>query len=265
MRELVIGASGLLGGEIFHQLGGDVIGTYCNDYREGLLEYDLVGGDDSLLRSIKPDVIFLCSALTNVEECERDPVKSYEINVESVYRIVKLSREIGCKLIYFSTDYIFSGFGPFIEGDIPSPLNVYGKHKLLGESLVLSLRGGLVFRLSSLYGDHPRSSLVRGIEKMRGGDIIYASEDQYITPTNVVDAVRLILSKRGESFIIHVPGSESISKRDYFRKISNYYGLDFDNFRDPDCGAIRPMKGGLKSLYSFGGSFNLEGFNLCEE
>ena len=64
--------------------------------------------------------------------------------------------EVGAKVVYTSTDYIFDGKkdinSSYTEDDTPNPLNVYGKTKYLGEEEVRRNPNHFVARISWVFG-----------------------------------------------------------------------------------------------------------------
>ena len=75
------------------------------------------------------------AAYTNVEKAENDKKMAYKINKESVGQLAQLCKKNNTVLFHISTDYVFDGKKkkPYIEEDIPAPINVYGESKLEGE------------------------------------------------------------------------------------------------------------------------------------
>ena len=79
--------------------------------------------------------------------------------------IAKSCHDNGVRLIHFSTDYAFGGeHADSLIPDTarPSPIGVYGKHKVLGESEALAINPGTtaILRTSWLYGRRNEKSFV---------------------------------------------------------------------------------------------------------
>ena len=94
------------------------------------------------------------AALTDVDECEREAEKAYEINVKLAKDLAILSNEVGADFIQISTDQVFDGEKRFYtELDVPSPINKYGLTKWHGEQEVLRCKeDALVLRTNFLVG-----------------------------------------------------------------------------------------------------------------
>jgi len=114
---LIIGVSGLTGYKLA-KLSRDnyqVFGTY--NYRSLAIEncelYQLDKTNKkltiSLLKKINPDVVVDCSALHNVDYCERNKEETLKVNVDAPKFIAEFCKEIGARMIYISTDYVYDG------------------------------------------------------------------------------------------------------------------------------------------------------------
>jgi dTDP-4-dehydrorhamnose reductase len=123
----------------------DVVGTYMSYPLEGLYYFNTLQPTDTRnnhVLSFQPTHIIHCGALTHVDYCETHADESYVKTVRSTQNLLDWCNEINATLVYFSTDYVFDGLcGPYAENDTTNPLNVYGKHKLEAEQLVLNNHG----------------------------------------------------------------------------------------------------------------------------
>jgi dTDP-4-dehydrorhamnose reductase len=86
----------------------------------------------------------------------KDPIPSILVNSLLPHQLAELSRTVDARLIHVSTDCVFSGrVGNYTEDDTPDPVDLYGRSKLLGESVapqVLTIRTSIVGR--ELEGAH---------------------------------------------------------------------------------------------------------------
>src|SRR5688572_8498331 len=87
------------------------------------------------LRELKPSLVINASAYTDVDRAEKEPELAMNVNALAPGIMAEVSRTLGAVLVHFSTDYVFDGQGntPYTENDRTSPLNVYGRSKLMGE------------------------------------------------------------------------------------------------------------------------------------
>ncbi|MGZ5244653.1 MAG: sugar nucleotide-binding protein, partial [Bacteroidia bacterium] len=144
MRFLIIGASGLVGGNALRflkeQHDVEVLGTHFSFATPETHFFDTLNLDNPEnypIANFKPTHILHAGALTHVDYCEEHPEESYMQTVQSTINVLQLAKAFSAKLIYVSTDYVFDGkAGPYDEEAIPNPINVYGKHKLEAEQLI---------------------------------------------------------------------------------------------------------------------------------
>ena len=88
-----------------------------------------------------PDVIIHNAAWTAVDKAEQCQDEVYKINTLAPKYIAEACKEIGAKMMFISTDYVFDGKGDkYFEIDDPkNGLSVYGKTKAKGEDFVISI------------------------------------------------------------------------------------------------------------------------------
>ena len=154
-KYLVTGASG--------QLGYDIV----NELKERG-EYEILPLDSSLMnitdreqvmkivKAYNPDVIFNCAAWTAVDKAEELVEDCTKVNVEGTKNLVDASIEVGAKIIYASTDYVFDGTKSieelYTEEDKPNPKSVYGRTKFEGEEEVRRNPNHFITRISWVFG-----------------------------------------------------------------------------------------------------------------
>ena len=267
MKVLIVGASGLVGGNCLLHLkekGHDVTGTHLSFPYGGTVYYNPLNPTDPKNINIaesNPEVIIHCGALTNVDYCENHPTESYERTVVSTQNIAAIARQIGARIIYLSTDYVFDGqSGPYIESDHVNPLNIYGKHKLEAERLVLNQSSAnIIIRVTNVYGDEPRGKnfVSRIVTAIRKNERLTLSLpfDQFATPVNALDIARVIhkLLVNQSAGIYHIGSTDYFNRVQLFRKVLQYFP-EYDNYQLQVLStkaliqpALRPLRGGLLS------------------
>jgi len=228
MKIAVIGANG--------QLGSDLVAAFAanGDSVQPLTHSDIeISDPDSVARAleaIQPQVIVNTAAMHHVENCERDPVKAFQINAVGARNLAFESRQLGAVLMHVSTDYVFDGEKdqPYVEEDVPRPLNAYGISKLAAEHFVRATTARhFVIRSSGLYG----TSLCRAkggvnfVELMlklaneRGEVKVVDSE--FVTPTSTAELARQIVRlSRSECYgLYHATAEGSCSWYEFAREI----------------------------------------------
>jgi dTDP-4-dehydrorhamnose reductase len=141
---------------------------------------------------IAPDAIINAAAMNHVERCEREPELAFRINAIGTRNLALASAAAGIPLVHVSTDYVFDGHKPepYLETDLPSPVNAYGVSKLAGEHFVRALNDRhYVVRTSALYGVNrcrakPQDNFVRAmLRRARSGDRVRVVSDERVSPT----------------------------------------------------------------------------------
>ena len=149
MKFFITGIHGQLGYDVDLELRN----RGYNDIMAPLRQDVDITSKESVERAIidfKPDVVFHCAAYTAVDKAEDDKENCYNINVIGTKNIVEAAKEVGAKVVYISTDYVFDGTkeGYYKEDDKTNPINYYGETKYLGEEEVRRI---LFFIQENLY------------------------------------------------------------------------------------------------------------------
>jgi dTDP-4-dehydrorhamnose reductase len=84
------------------------------------------------IRSHRPNLIVNAAAYTAVDRAESDEAAAYALNADAPRIMAEAAKQIGAALVHYSTDYVFDGTKrtPYVEEDLPRPLNAYGRTKL---------------------------------------------------------------------------------------------------------------------------------------
>jgi len=95
------------------------------------------------------DILVHMAAFTSPPKIEENPDKALNTNIIGTANVVKVCEYLGIKLIYISTDYVFSGErGNYKEEDPVLPVNKYAWSKLGGECAVRLYDNHIIVRLS---------------------------------------------------------------------------------------------------------------------
>jgi dTDP-4-dehydrorhamnose reductase len=110
---------------------------------------DLESVTDAIAHA-RPDVVVNAIGIVKQRSTATDPLLSISVNSLFPHRLAELCGAAGARLVHFSTDCVFSGRrGAYAEDDVPDPIDLYGRSKLLGEvdaPGVLTLRTSIVGR-----------------------------------------------------------------------------------------------------------------------
>lgn len=140
MRLVIIGASGLIGGQLFSMAkssGRSVVGTFARSRKEGLLPFDMRKDKlDSIIPDLcSEDVVFLLSAYSNPSWIYEHQVEASELNIRATRNTLAQIRSSGARVIFMSSVEVFDGEkANYTEEDLPAPLNLYGQMKYEIES-----------------------------------------------------------------------------------------------------------------------------------
>lgn len=200
MKILLLGSNG--------QLGSDIQRLYNTKYSN----YELIALNRNHinvcnLQNIKPylnsfqfDILINCISYNQTEECEKNQDQAYSINAFAVKEMAEVCKIKAARLIHFSTDYVFGHHQlnePLKESLSPSPINVYGTSKLMGENLALSTYNEvLILRTASLFGiaisNSKKDNFVEKIySAVKKNKCLSVINDIYMSPTSSMDLAQM--------------------------------------------------------------------------
>jgi dTDP-4-dehydrorhamnose reductase len=137
------------------------------------------------------DVIINCAAYTQVDKAEGQQELANQINHLAVGQLAYIAQQSNAKLIHISTDYVFDGntTNPYIELDVPNPINIYAKTKLLGEQVVQNTMSSnaLIIRSAWLYSQYGNNFVDTMLKLAQDKDELKIVSDQIGTPTYATD------------------------------------------------------------------------------
>jgi dTDP-4-dehydrorhamnose reductase len=220
--------------------------------------------DDEALRrtfdSLHPELVFNCAAFHNVEVCETEVDRSFEVNARAVKRLAERCEEAGAALVHLSTNYVFDGTReePYAEHDLPNPRSVYAISKLAGEYAALSYSSrALVARTAGLYGLHGSASkggnfVTRMVGRAREPDArLRMVADQRLSPTYTADLAAALVDAvdRGATGLVHLTASGACSWFEFTEAIMEIAEIPVPiepvATTRPPGGADRPLNGVL--------------------
>lgn len=219
LRVLVTGADGMVGRAVVAHclLRGDEVIAH-NRQTLDIADQRAVG--DTFKRDL-PEVVINCAAWTDVDGCEADPQRAFEVNARAVETLAINSRQREASFITISTDFVFDGTkdGFYTQRDDPNPLSVYGQSKLQGERAAQgACARTVVVRTGWVFGHGGRNFLSTVIERARRGEHLKTISDAYGTPTFADDlAARLrdlaLLDLPGVYHVVN--GGEGVSYEEF--------------------------------------------------
>jgi dTDP-4-dehydrorhamnose reductase len=198
MKILVTGRNGQVGYELVRSLQplGEVIGV-----DRSVMDLSDLNQIREVIRRIKPDLIVNPAAYTAVDKAESEPELAMRINGLAPGVMAEEAARIGARLVHFSTDYVFDGTKqqPYVETDVPCPINVYGKSKLAGEQAIAATGvSHLIFRTSWVYGMRGKNFLLTMLRLAAERDTLRIVADQHGAPTwsrTIADVTTFIMAQ----------------------------------------------------------------------
>lgn len=215
MKFFVTGVNGQLGHDVMNELqerghegvGSDIQASYCgivDGSAVTTMPYVSLDITDrqaviKTIAEIKPDVVIHCAAWTAVDMAEDDDKveKVRAVNAGGTQNIADSCKNVDCKMLYLSTDYVFDGQGtePWQPDCIDyKPLNIYGQTKLEGEQAVRrTLDKYFIVRIAWVFGLNGKNFIKTMINVGKTHDEVRVVNDQIGTPTYTYDLARLLV------------------------------------------------------------------------
>jgi len=200
MRTAILGGTGLLGKEVLKKIreaGLEAIAPVSTEV--DITKYNLL---KRWLRDVAPQIVINCAAYTDVDGCERDPQRAFDVNGIGVYNLAMAlgERTPPPYLIHISTDYVFDGErGGYSEEDVCRPVQVYGWSKFCGEVFLSRFYPKFaILRVSWLYGWGKPNFLTVIYEKLKRGEEVSVVSENRGNPTyavNVAEGVLKLIEK----------------------------------------------------------------------
>ena len=242
-RILVAGASGLLGSNLlmmnkgrFKMMG--ISNRHIMSYPGcESVQLDLRIPEVLSKWSWEPDCIINCAALTDGDYCELHPDEARRVNIDITANLLQLAANTKSYFIQISTDAVFDGQrGNYREGDPTAPLNQYGDTKLAAERLVVESGLKAAVARTNIYGWNALEKKSLGefvISKLRANEEIRGIQDAVFSPILVNHLADILFSVAELKYkgILHIAGSESLSKFDFARQVADVFGYPDANVR----------------------------------
>ena len=197
MKVLVTGVKGQLGHDVVNELekrGHIAIGVDIDE-----MDITDAASVEHVIKDAAPDAVIHCAAYTAVDAAEDNEDLCRRVNAGGTANIARVCRELGCKLMYISTDYVFNGQGtrPWEPDDERQPLNVYGQTKYEGELAVEQLTKYFIVRIAWVFGVNGKNFIKTMLNLGKTRDTLTVVCDQIGSPTYTYDLARLLVDMIG--------------------------------------------------------------------
>jgi dTDP-4-dehydrorhamnose reductase len=228
MRVVICGAAGQLGMElvdVFKARGDDVLGFD--------LDLDITAYEPTMekLIPLKPDILINSAAYVDADDSELNPDNSYRVNFTGNQNLALVALDVGCPLVYVSSDYVFDGMkgSAYNEFDQVCPTGVYGRAKVASERYTASvLHRYYVFRTQWLFGKYGRRNFVKSIiRNAREKGALRVVTDEVGTPTGAGDLAEIIAmtATSGKYGVYHATNQGACSRFDFAKEIVEAAGM----------------------------------------
>lgn len=236
MNILGTGLTGLVGSRVMDLLSP----SYAFENLSLETGVDITKPDELAKRLKASDApwVFHFAAYTDVQAAEKEKAlgeqsAAWRVNVEATRTIVSLCKELGKRLLYISTDYVFDGTkDEYAEEDKPNPQGFYAETKFHGEEAVRTLEGsGVIVRIGNPYRANPKTKpdfLHKVKERLSQNLPVASPTDQLFVCTFIDDLARAIdaIVKNNAKGVYHVPSQKPVVPYDVMRLIARLYGFD---------------------------------------
>jgi len=242
MRVLILGGAGQLGKGFVSHLTKSGTTNFAETDIPGFTDLKVVPRsiditDPGALRvaitDFQPDWIINAAADTQVDAAELAPFQAIATNAGGAANVALCAKEVGARLIYFSTESVFDGRStvPYSESDVRNPLSVYSISKQAGEELTREIcESSYVLRTSWLYGNSTTANfparLLANLSASEGPVPVVTDLVGNPTPvTLLVEATLALMQSPPEVGTYHVCTAGSATKNEWARAIAQAQGF----------------------------------------
>lgn len=233
MRIVILGSNGQLG----HDLVRVIPQEECIPLTRAECDVTQLEKIRENLNTLKPDIVVNTTAYNRVDDCEKDASISFSVNAIGAHNVAIACKEVGARLVHFSTDYVFGQDKirqkPYTEEDHAGPVNAYGVSKFAGELLVQEVfEKHFVVRVCGLFGVAGSSgkggnfveTMIR-IGKEKGAVCVVS--DQVLVPTYTLDIAKNVynLMKTDAYGLYHMASHGHTSWWNFAKTIFEFSGL----------------------------------------
>jgi len=245
MRILLTGASGLVGAAFAraaarrgHAVTG-IVGGFTGELsgvatRRALDLCDEAAVTAAVLAEF-PEAIVNAAAVSVPEACDADPARAQTLNVVLPSTLARLAHHLSARLVHLSSEYAFDGARttPYAIGDLPSPINLYGRQKIASERVVQALAPefAVTVRAPLLMGNSPggqRSTHERLFADWSAGRAAKLYTDEFrqtCTAENLAEVMLELCERRDVRGVVHWAGAELLSRYELGLRVREYFKL----------------------------------------
>jgi len=233
MKVLVVGAAGHLGAAVAAHLSASAEVVPATRETLDVRDHRAV---ESLVARLRPDAVINCSAYTEVDRAEDEPVEALNVNAFAVRVLAASAAGAGAAFVHYSTDFVFDGTAdrPYTEDDQPNPRSTYACSKLVGEWFAREAPRHYVLRVESVFGATPagpgarRTSVDRIVDLIQAGEEAPVFADRTVSPSydrDVAAATQALLERDLPPGLYHCVNSGSCTWEELAREVARQLGV----------------------------------------
>ncbi|MDB6171472.1 MAG: dTDP-4-dehydrorhamnose reductase [Chthoniobacteraceae bacterium] len=186
----------------------------------------------STIAAFRPWAVVNAAGYARVEEAENDEDRCFRENTVGPQVLAGACATADVPLLIFSSSLVFNGAknAAYVESDLPTPMNAYGRSKAAAEAQVLtSCPRALVVRTSAFFGPWDDSNFItQTINRLAAGKTVTAAEDVRLSPTYVPDLVHgaldLLIDRETGGW--HLANAGAVSWAELARTAARIAGFD---------------------------------------
>lgn len=228
MRTLITGAKGRLGSRLVELLNHSHEVTGIDIDSVDFTDFQAIR---QTVRTLKPELVLHCGAMTAVDECALNPDEALRVNGYGTKNVALACLEVDAAMLYVSTNEVFDGrnTGEISEYDPVHPINSYGYSKMVGEQVVRDhLRKFYIVRTSWLFAQGGNNFIHAILKRAREGQPLRVVVNEVAVPTYNYDLaeaiIKLILTQ--QYGIYHLVNAGRASRWTFARKVLDLAGFE---------------------------------------
>jgi UDP-glucose 4-epimerase len=182
------------------------------------------------------DVVVHLVGLADSALAQKNPMKSFQLNVVSLQNILELCRKFGNKKIVFPSSAAIYGITedlPIKENFLPNPTNIYSWHKLLCEKMIHAYQKNfginyVILRFFNVYGKGNEGVIGVFIDKAKRRETIESygpfQYRDFIYAGDVVEAVyRAVAYEKSVNRTINIGSGRGVQIRDILNMVCELF------------------------------------------
>ena len=265
-KVLIIGSSGSLGYELYNKLKSNFLVTH-NGLKNRETDITNIKNLEKKLKKNKPNIIINASGYTNLDLCEKNKKKCFDINTNIIKNLFLLKKKLkfNFKLLHFSTDQLYDGKSIYQKEKNKVKINnYYSKTKFLSEKIALKHKS-TVFRIN-FFGftknkNGPLNNFIKDTLK-KGHCILF--EDVYFNPLRIKTVVsiinKILLYKKIYPGLYNLGSKNGLRKKDFYLLIFKCLkkNISFKTVKVNSYLNTKRSKNMLMSVKKFERKFNIK-------